>query len=99
MEVCYTDEHEGASSLDTDVLGLFFQHGPEMWTMWKEDAQSKSKKKLKMRSCSRVLIRPWQFCLFFVCLVFDGTATHDKSLCANCGRVKPTTCSCKHTHM
>ena len=27
---------------------------------------------------------------FFVCLVFNGTSTQDRSICANCGRVKPT---------
>ena len=26
----------------------------------------------------------------FVCLVFNGTSTQDMSICANCGRVKPT---------
>ena len=26
----------------------------------------------------------------FVCLVFNGTSTQDRSMCANCGRVKPT---------
>ena len=26
----------------------------------------------------------------FVCLVFNGTSTQDRSICANCGRVKPT---------
>ena len=25
-----------------------------------------------------------------VCLVFNGTSTQDRSICANCGRVKPT---------
>ena len=28
-------------------------------------------------------------CLF-VCLVFNGTSAEDRSICANCGRVKPT---------
>ena len=27
---------------------------------------------------------------FFVCLVLNGTSTQDRSICANCGRVKPT---------
>ena len=26
----------------------------------------------------------------FVCLVFNGTSTQDRSICANCGRGKPT---------
>ena len=26
----------------------------------------------------------------FVCLVFNGASTQDRSICANCGRVKPT---------
>ena len=26
----------------------------------------------------------------FVCLVFNGTSTQDRSICANCRRVKPT---------
>ena len=26
----------------------------------------------------------------FVCLVFNGTSTQDRSICVNCGRVKPT---------
>ena len=26
----------------------------------------------------------------FVCLVLNGTSTLDRSICANCGRVKPT---------
>ena len=25
-----------------------------------------------------------------MCLVFNGTSTQDRSICANCGRVKPT---------
>ena len=28
--------------------------------------------------------------LLFVCLVFNGTSTQDRSICADCGRVKPT---------
>ena len=28
--------------------------------------------------------------MFLVCLVFNGTSTQDRSICANCGRVKPT---------
>ena len=27
-------------------------------------------------------------CCLFVCLVFNGTSTQDRSICANCGRVK-----------
>ena len=30
------------------------------------------------------------FVFLFVCLVFNGTSTQDRSICAICGRVKPT---------
>ena len=28
--------------------------------------------------------------MYFVCLVSNSTSTQDRSICANCGRVKPT---------
>ena len=35
---------------------------------------------------------PCQVYCDFVCLVFNGTSTQDRSICANCGRLKPTYC-------